>query len=246
MPGPKKKRCVIVKASECKREYVDYPLEMFACLDAQLRFGNLMLPPPTLGVFMLWELSSCEFFKHPETCSIEELGRALYIDRARRAAIPAVERYVYADNPRLLDHGARDCLVAGGPDLIDNLPRVRAYLHALPWNGFRMIPEGDPMDPSPFLFEGFRCGVTAAMAAKFGLPVDRVLWEIPVTLLGLMAAGEAWRQKVDGVGRPYDREDVKRKLAEARAKAEAEAELEADREAAAPSDPSDPSDKSEV
>ena len=227
MPGPKRKKGVIVAARQVKRERVDYPLEMLACLDAPLTFGNLTVPPPTLGVFMLWELSSNRFFPDPEGCAFEELGRALWIACNRRRAVPAVERFVYYDQAGPLDRGAQEVLSAGGEELIDNLPRLRSNLHRLPWNGLRMIPDsGDDLAPCPFLFDGEKIGLLASMAATLGIEWQAALWEIPVTLLGLMAAGEARRNRVDGVGRPADAADVKAKLAEARAKAEA-AEAEA-------------------
>lgn len=219
----KKRKPVMIPASICKREYVDYPLEMLACLDAPLRFGELVIRPPTLGVFMLLELTGNDFFPHPETCSFMELGRALWIARERRRALPAVERYIYADNARPLDRGAKEVLAAGGEELIANLPRVRGYLHALPWNGFRMLPESEEkLPPCPFLFDGEKAGILAAMAASLHITYDQLFWETPVTLLGLIAAGEARRNKIQGVGRPVDHEDVKRKLAEARAAADAE------------------------
>lgn len=207
---------VIISAAECRKADIDYVAEIFASLDTPRRFGDLILPPPTLGVFALWELCDCQFFRSPDTCDVRELGRALWICRDRENARPAVEAYVYRDDDVELDRGALDVLRAGGDGLISDLAEVIMYCHTIPWEGFRMIPKAEDEDPTPFLFDGERLGLLCSIGAEAGLSAHEVLWRTPFTRLGHLAAAQAKKAGVEGVERPYDHEDVVEKLNAAR------------------------------
>ena len=200
---------VVLSAAGVKKAKVDFVAEMFAFLDTRRRFHALELPPPTLGVFALWELADVKFFRDPWGCDYNELGRALWICWTREHAASAVERYVYADDPEPLDKGAKLVLTAGGEELISQLPELITYIHTSPWEGFRMIPsEGTEEDPTQFLFDGAKLGMLCAMGADAGLSPDEILWKTPLTQLGHLAAAIAKRAGKEGIERPYDHEDV--------------------------------------
>lgn len=200
---------VIIRAESCRKCNVDYVAEMFAFLNVRRTFGRVALPPPTLGVFALWELADCQFFRDPWGCSFNELGRALWICKERQNAAQAVERLVYADDTAAIDRGAEQVLITGGEDLVNNLPELITYIHTSPWEGFRMIPtEGNEEEPAQFLFDGAKLGMLCAMGAEAGASPFQILWEISLTQLGHFAAAIGKRTGTEGIERPYDHEDV--------------------------------------
>ena len=207
-----------IEAGEVRKADVDYVGEMFAFLNIHRRFQALELPAPTLGVFALWELIDSRFFRDPWGCEFNELSRALWICWTREHAAPAVERFVYADDPTALDKGAELVKTAGGEELISQLPEVINFLHTTPWEGFRMIPPGEEGEPSPFIFDGEKLGSLCAMGAEAGLTPFEVLWRTPMTQLGHLAAAIAKRAGVKGIERPYDEEDILRLLEAAKNK----------------------------
>ena len=199
---------VVISAACVKKAQVDFVAEMFAFLDTRRRFHALELPPPTLGVFALWELADVKFFRDPWGCDYNELGRALWICWVREHAAPAVERYVYADDPEPLDKGAKLVLTAGGEELISQLPEVITYIHTSPWEGFRMIPQEHDEEPATFLFDGEKLGALCAVGAEANLSPFEILWRTPLTQLGHLIAASAKMAGKEGVERPYDHDDV--------------------------------------
>ena len=47
---------VAVEAVQCRKADIDYVAEMISFLGIERRFHSIVLAPPTLGVFALWEL----------------------------------------------------------------------------------------------------------------------------------------------------------------------------------------------
>ena len=209
---------VAVEAAQCRKADIDYVAEMISFLGIERRFHSIVLAPPTLGVFALWELVDSQFFRDPWGCEFNELARAVWICKEREHAAHAVERFVYLDDPCLLDEGADQIIRSGGEELISNLAELVTFLHSSPWEGFRMIPPGQEDEPSPFIFDGEKLGNLCAMAAEAGLSPFETLWRTPMTQLGHLAAAIAKRAGTKGVERPYDESDIIRLLEAAKHK----------------------------
>lgn len=209
---------VAIEAGQCRKAEIDYVAEMFSFLGTSRRFQSLDILPPTLGVFALWELTDCQFFRDPWGCEFNELARAVWICCKREQAAPAVERLVYHDDSRLLDEGADLVKRSGGEGLILDLPELITFLHTSPWEGFRMIPPGQEDEPSPFIFDGEKMGSLCAMGAEAELTPFETLWRTPMTRLGHLAAALAKRAGTKGIERPYDEEDIIRLLKAAKDK----------------------------
>lgn len=204
---------VIIRATEAKKAFVDFPAEMFAMLDTSRVFGGVTVPPPTLGVLTLWELSGNQFYFDPYGCGYMELARAVWICIQREHARSAVERYVYADDALALDVGARDVITSGGEQLITELNELISFVHTTMWEGFRMRPQDQEVpEPSQFIYDGEKLGGLLAMAAEVNLTPFDVLWRTPMTQLGHIAAALDKRAGREGVERPYDHEDVVSRL----------------------------------
>ena len=210
---------IAVEAAACRKAQIDYIAEMFSFLEIPRCIGPIKLPPPTLGVFALWELVDCQFFRDPWGCPFNELARAIWICNKREHAAPAVARVVYADDAAMLDAGAQFIIRSGGEELIHDLAEIITFLHTSPWEGFRMIPPGEEEDdPSPFIFDGAKLGSLCAMGAEAGLTPFDTLWRTPLTQLGHLAAALVKRSGTKGVERPYDEEDIIRLLEAAKDK----------------------------
>lgn len=204
---------VVISAAGVKKAQVDFVAEMFAMMDTPRLFGGLAVPPPTLGVLTLWELSGNQFYFDPYGCGYMELARALWICTQREHARAAVERYVYADDALALDEGARDVITSGGEQLISELPELITYTHTIMWEGFRMRPQDqDVPEPTQFIYDGEKLGGLLAMAAEVNLTPFDILWRTPMTQLGHIAAALDKRAGREGVERPYDHDDVVSRL----------------------------------
>ena len=214
MPAP-----VRVPASCIANKPVDFVEEIFSCLAVPLTVGKLTLPPPVLGCFALLEMIDSAYFRKPERASFLEAGRALAIFRHRREAAAWVRAFV-EDQPEALDNAARATMKAGGAALLDRLPEVSRYLLESPWTGFEMIPGGS-RTATAFLFDGVALGALALLGSSCaGVSAEAALWEVPLTLLGHLAAANAKANGKEGVSRPKDPDDIRRQLKLARERAE--------------------------
>ena len=191
--------------------------EMLSLIGAGLPGVGLDSPP--LGCYILLELSDNEFFRFPLSCSSSDIGRALFIFSARQEAAGAVSRFI-ADQPEDLDRGADRALLAMGEAIVANFADFVRFTVETPFNGFSMIPGGEPLRDQ-FIFNAVSVSRLIYLGAKFGgLSPRETLWEYPLAALGHLIACGADAEGQKGVGRPKDPDDIRRQLLAAKEREE--------------------------
>lgn len=184
-----------------------------------LAAGRLYLPPPTLGIFPLLELSSNAFFRDPRSANIADAARAVALLRWGREAVRAVSALI-EDRPDELDTLARDILRADGAALVEHYDNIARWICEVPFYGFEMIPKGKDRAEEAFLFGGPPQAAVLASARDFGYGPDEALWDVPLCRLGHLSAAQAVKNEVKGVARPDDHADIRLQLKLARERAE--------------------------
>ena len=205
----------IVPAKWIRKRELHYWMEELQCVNAPASFGSLLLPPPTLGAYILLELSSNNFFANPRTAGIAEAARAVAILQDGRAALPAVMAMIRDDfDP--INALMRRVVDAHKEALVDHYDDIAAWIREVPYYGFDMIPPSADAESEPFLFSGSTIGAVASLARdRLGCSVGEALWQIPVCLIGHMQAAHR-KAEGDSVRRPDDREDIREQLRLAR------------------------------
>ena len=205
----------IVPAKWIRKRELHYWMEELQCINAPASFGSLLLPPPTLGTYILLELSGNSFFANPRTAGVAEAARAVAILQDGRAALPAVMAMIRDDfDP--INALMRRVVEAHKEALVDHYDDIAAWIREVPYYGFDMIPPSADAEHEPFLFSGSTIGAVVSLAReRLGANVGEALWNIPVCLIGHMQA--AFRKaEGDSVRRPDDREDIREQLRLAR------------------------------
>lgn len=212
MSGP-----VRVPASWIKDAEFDPVLEMVAIAGGTFR--NTGIPTPSLGSLMLLELCDNKFFLHPETCSGEELGQALFLFYSGKQAVAAVVEFIH-DRPQKIEEGGKWAMLKFGNAVIDHYAEFVKWAIELPFYGLTMLPGGGE-SRDPFIFNAVSVNRLIYLASKFGnLTPDEALWKMPLASLGHLIACGCDAEGVKGVARPKDPEDIRRQLQAAREREE--------------------------
>jgi hypothetical protein len=205
-----------------KDKHVDYDREIFCLLGHGVQIKDWHFQPPSLGVWALWEIVDNAIIHGDPAATMGDLWRLLWINDARRDAVPVVAQWVADGKPgigtslktqHMLDIKAgyhRDKVLPSG---ILN-PDVQASIYAciaLSMSGYEMIPGG--ASTSEYLFGGEMFGYVCRTSIT---NADEVIWDVPMTLLGHVAANQAQYDGAKGIGRPKDLDDLKIQMESAR------------------------------
>ena len=205
----------IVPAKWIRKRELLFWMEELQCVNAPASFGNLLLPPPTLGTYILLELSGNNFFANPRTAGIAEAARAVAILLDGRAALPAVTAMIrddFAPINKLMHRVVDDHKQA----LVDHYEEIAAWLRDVPWYGFDMMPSGGDGESEPYLFSGSMVGAVVYMARnRLGCSVGEAVWQIPVCLIGHLQAAPRHAEG-ETLRRPDDPADIREQLRLAR------------------------------
>jgi hypothetical protein len=190
------------------RQILGFPLQLHA--DGHL---NLAVPPLTAARLVALELVTSQFFLHPDSCDPQDVAIALTILTAPRVLIPRLT----ADQA-FLDARASDLLRIYASEIAARYNELVAWIRTVPFYGFLMGPDGKPPEGEMW-FDGAFVGATVAPAARIlSMPVDRVLWETPLCLVGHAVVQHAAALGAKGVERPPDRAALKRIMDDAAAR----------------------------
>ena len=103
-----------------------------------------------------------------------------------------------------------------GDALVADYWRLVEWICAVPFYGIDMLPKTGKAANRPSWFDGeFVGSIVAPAAAILAVPVDRLLWEIPLCTIGHAVAQRAAGLGVKGIERPPDKAALKRLIAEA-------------------------------
>jgi hypothetical protein len=219
MPSPEHKPIQVkIPVSVVPRAYVDYDAEARQILGFPLVIVNqdgefLTIGALTAARLIALELISSPFFLHPDSCDPADAARALVILTADRADVAALTA-----DPALLAERADALLEKFGAVIADRYAELVAWVRIVPFYGFNMGPDSPPQH-GEFWFDGSFAGSVVAPAARLmATTVDRVLWEIPLCLVGHTVVQYAASLGVKGIERKPDRAALKRIMAEAEAR----------------------------
>jgi hypothetical protein len=208
-----------VPTAYVKDKPVDYESEIFAMLGEGVRVGDYHFAPPSLGVWALWEIIDSPIVHGSEEAIVGDFLRLMWINHARRDAVPLVREWVSVGKPKAGEWCLMDVEVlswAGTlpPELYESgeISDECKYeiLAQLPlcYTGYETIP-GKDASAAMWLFAGEAFG---AICAKDAVEYDGLIWDVPMTLHGHITAFNAKMNGTKGVGRPKDEEDIKEQL----------------------------------
>ena len=155
----------------------------------------------------------------------ESVAVCLYVLSETSAAAEAIheaEAYDGAPPKTLLDAAAMAWLgerLARPPSVAEIAVLHRWIGSAL--SGYQMIPDSGGKGGGLYLFGAPTIGSTiAGLAGALGGDAYALVWEVPLCLAGHVLAGRAAANGVKGVGRPKDRDDIRRQIADAKSREE--------------------------
>jgi hypothetical protein len=204
----------------CKDKAVDYDREIFSILGNGYRSGCFHFAPPSLGVWSLWEIIDSPLIKDYSTASVGDFFRLCYINHARREAVALVSQWVDDGKPGLPDgHGIgawrsacsldraaikysrtipRDVMTdAGQAQIIKQID--------LCGSGYDMFPSNGEAPSRHYLFAGEAYG---SICYHDIVNHDRLIWDVPMSLVGHVAAHSAIVNGAKGICRPKDKQDI--------------------------------------
>lgn len=213
-----------VPAKYIKQKSIDFDGEIFACMGLPFVIAGIEIHPPSVGVFSLLEVIDSRIVNDVKNASAMDFCRALYIASKGKDSALEVREWVKQGGKKphdnLLSFDVKVCEFADSHNLgnidLAELYTFRSFLLENSFNGYEMIPDTGFGSFMPYLFGA---QTIASIALTCGCPdIDKVLWEIPLCLVGHMAAVTAKRNGVKGVEIPKDEADtnLQIKLAEER------------------------------
>jgi hypothetical protein len=211
-----------VPARYIKDKAIDYDGEIFACMSLPVRVAGIQLRPPSIGVFALLETIESPVVANFAKATAFDCYRALYILKHGREAACEVRDWLAAggrkkvkpeDETTWLPWDKRVASFAEfNPTDLFEFAALHRLLMDNSFGGFEMIPQIDP-GCSPYIFGAESIANTCRLAASAtNYTYDEILWDLPLCLVGHIAAVAARGAGVKGVGRPKDKADIKKQL----------------------------------
>lgn len=225
MTDQKPKLSVSVPAQYIKTKTIDWDGEILQCLGVPARFCGVRVAAPSLGVWSILEMIDSKIVKGAPDATFVDVLRALYVLSVKAKALEWLPEWLDAglkDEPLPTEiesvHEWDRAVIVWSKEAgvkVNDFDHVRlAKWLDLSFSGFEMIPSSG--GGQLYLFGAPTYGrILAALGGKFGLTLDRVIWDLPLCLVGHTMAGLAEQNGVKGVGRPKDPDDIKRQLQEA-------------------------------
>lgn len=208
-----------VPAKYIKNKVIDFDGEIFASMGLPVKIAGLLLYPPSIGVFSLLETIDAIFIKDFEIANSMDLYRALYIMFKRKKAACEVRNWLQSGGREKFKIENRDSWLPWDFKVAKfakkakfdfwNFCELRKLATGVTFNGYEMIPSLGG-GGGEYLFGA------DAIASIFRLagPVvnsdfEKVVWDLPLCLVGHIAALESQSNGVKGVCRPKDIDDMK-------------------------------------
>jgi len=204
-----------VPASYIKNLEIDADGEILAILGVPAIVGKAMIPAPSLGVFSLLEVIESRFFINPTDCDNIDFYRAAWISYHAARAVGPVAVYKATRDFALID---KHVINFAAMHKLDDDPDGPAKLweqYEIAFNGFNRIPKAAGASETHLFGAG---GMANVLALARGTITNwrEAIWDMPLCLVGYMAAQRALENGVTGVGVPKDPADIKKQLKEAR------------------------------
>jgi len=231
-----------VPARFIKNKKIDFDSEIFSCLNLPFTvagydgglfyriFKNckplpLEIQPPSIGVFSLLEVIDSLFIKDFSNSDAMDFCRALYISYYRKDAALEVKEWVQSGGKsRFKADDVKtwlfwDFKIAKFAEKIHaerltlkDLIAFRNFLTVDTFSGYEMIPNMGGGAWMPYLFGAETIAGVAMVSEKLNIRYDDVIWDVPLCLIGHIAACETRRNGVKGVTRPKDEDDIRLQL----------------------------------
>jgi len=187
--------------------------------------GKAVLPAVSFGVWSMLELIDCDFVHPQKEATAGGAIVAAYIAGNGRKAMPAVQDYLnsdFAGNALDLDDpaGVGRLGVEAITWTIENEITADDYIALRDWldisfAGFGMIPSGD--GGSEFLFGVDSFGaLLASVGGDLGVDYARLMWSVPLTLIGHTVAQKSKQNGAKGIARPKDPQHMQEQFEEAK------------------------------
>ena len=214
-----------VPSSYIKNKKIDYDEEIFAVMSLPVRFAGVPVRPPSIGVFSLLEIIDSVFIKDPSAATMMDFHRALYIAFHGEACVLEIREWVAAGGRESFDLDKRstwlpwDFEVAtfaiDHPATFADFAAFNVFLTEPTFSGYEMIPSMGASSSAYLFGADSIAGVFRIAGKATGMGYREIIWELPLALVGHLAAIEAKANGVQGVGRPKDPDDIKKQIADA-------------------------------
>jgi hypothetical protein len=211
-----------VPAHYIKNKHVDYDGEIFACMNLPIEVSRIRISPPPFGVFSLLEVIDSKFIKDFKNSDAMDFVKALYIAAKGKHCAAEVMEWVYAGGKQSVDHAKRETWLEWDKEVskfadhykigemnVADIPRFRKFLIDNAFSGYDMIPEQGGGEFMPYLFGA------ETMASVVAVAGYDAIWNMPLCMVGHIAAAKARSNGVKGVARPKDQDDIKKQLKDA-------------------------------
>lgn len=192
--------------------------------------GTARIPAVSFGVWSLLELIDCDFVHPMKDPTAGGAVLAGYIAANGRAAtglvLDFVEKGYDKEELKLDDIPADNDLakMAAGWAVVhqiqpEDFAKLREWLD-VGFAGFGMIPGGSGGGECLFGMDSF-AAIVAAIGSDMGYTYDALLWDVPLCMLGHVAAQKSKQNGAKGIERPKDQEHMREQFAEAQRRFEA-------------------------
>ena len=233
---------VTIPADYIDDKYVDMDLETFACLDGSVVVDGFSMRAPSLGVFAVLESFDCKAIGNPAEAGIEDWMRVFYVNHFREACVHDVQTWIadqgseyvrdalpesetewHSFDKKVVNWALNNCFFGkrSGEDneqtvvrVRDNFEPVAAWFDVC-FTGFEMMPGGASGGTHMFGAEAIG-GIVSGVGGVLNVSYKEVLWSTPITVIGHLCAAQAKCNGAEGVSRPKCKEDIKRKLLQAK------------------------------
>lgn len=219
---------VEVPLKYCKNKEIDAGAEALQCLGYGCNISGKSFRPPVIGAFSLMEITNNPFPVNPESCTDMQLYHVLVFLEMRAAALPLVhDWYSFWDGRDaaydLEDESTWTDLDIVAMNLVDNLLKQGVDVSDPEFwkkllnmvnvcnGGFEMLPGSGSGSKYWYLGETI-ASLAATIGADLQIPIDELIWNTPLALIGFMHVSKSKMNGVNGVSRPKDTEDVRRQM----------------------------------
>jgi len=208
-----------VPAHYIKNKEIDFDGEIFSSMGLPVKFAGLSLLPPPIGVFSLLEIIESVFIQDFDKSEGMDCYRAFYIAYYRKKAACEVREWLDEGGLKDAKSKQKKPLLKWDKKVVKfakkheldlwEFARLKNFLLAVTFNGYEMIPSSGGSGGSYFFGADTLAAIFRLAGPAANFDYDKIIWDLPLCLVGHLAAIEAKANGTKGVGRPKDLNDMK-------------------------------------
>lgn len=206
------------------KEY-DFVSEIFETMSIPEHIAGLDFYPPSIGMFSLFEMIDSKFIMNFSEMTGLDFARSAYIAYFGESSAEKVRdwrRGGGGDDDKIRPFDIEACEFVNRHNIaeFENILKLRKLLISNAFNGYEMIPDRGDKKYEPHMFGAPTIASCISIMSGLGLTPTQIIWEVPLVLIGHMAAVKMTQNGEKNVGRPKDTGDIKQQLKEGREREE--------------------------